>query len=108
MYGMRWGSDPRQTDHHPAVLAAAAVQAYARPSLWAQVRDPALRASLTPDHQPLCKRQVVSGTYYRAIQAPNAELISDAIAEVTPTGIRTADSTHRTPTSSCWPPGSAQ
>ena len=72
-----------------------AVQAYARLSLRLQVRDPALRALLTPDYQPLCKRQVVSGTYYRAIQADNAELVPDAIAEVTPDGIRTVDGAHR-------------
>lgn len=72
-----------------------AVQAYARLSLRAQVRDPALRATLSPDYEPLCKRQVVSGTYYKAIQAPNADLVAEAIAEVTPTGIRTADGTHR-------------
>lgn len=68
-----------------------AVQAYARLSLRAQVHDPDLRSKLTPDYEPLCKRQVVSGTYYRAIQADNAALICDAITEVTPTGIRTAD-----------------
>jgi cation diffusion facilitator CzcD-associated flavoprotein CzcO len=67
------------------------VQQYARLSLRAQVRDPKLRAALTPDYQPLCKRQVLSGTYYRAITAPNAELVTDRIAEFTPTGIRTAD-----------------
>ena len=72
-----------------------AVQAYARLSLRAQVRDEELRAELTPDYQPLCKRQVVSGTYYQAIQAPNAGLVTEAISEVTPTGIRTADGTHR-------------
>ncbi|QLL07627.1 flavin-containing monooxygenase [Mycobacterium vicinigordonae] len=72
-----------------------AVQAYARLSLRLQVRNPALRAKLTPDYQPLCKRQVVSGTYYRAIQSNNAELVTDRIAEVTPTGIRTADGRHR-------------
>ena len=72
-----------------------AVQGYARLSLKVQVRDPELRAKLTPDYQPLCKRQVVSGTYYRAIQAPNAELVTEAITEVTPTGIRTADGAHR-------------
>ena len=71
------------------------MQAYARLSLQAQVRDPALRDKLTPDYQPLCKRQVVSGTYYRAIQARNADLVTETIAEVTPTGIRTADGTHR-------------
>ena len=72
-----------------------AVQAYARLSLRAQVRNPELRAKLTPDYQPLCKRQVVSGSYYRAIQAGNAELVTEAITEVTPTGIRTADGAHR-------------
>jgi cation diffusion facilitator CzcD-associated flavoprotein CzcO len=72
-----------------------AVQAYARLSLRMQVRDGELRARLTPDYQPLCKRQVVSGTYYRAIQAPNAELVTEAIGEVTKTGIRTADGIHR-------------
>ncbi|GAA1481159.1 NAD(P)/FAD-dependent oxidoreductase [Gordonia sinesedis] len=71
-----------------------AVQAYAKASLRWQVRDKALRDKLTPDYQPLCKRQVISGTYYRAIQRENADLVDAAITEVTPTGIRTADGTH--------------
>ncbi|MBF6211165.1 NAD(P)/FAD-dependent oxidoreductase [Nocardia puris] len=71
-----------------------AVQDFARLSLTAQVHDPRLRQALTPDYEPLCKRQVVSGTYYRAISAPNAELVTDAITAITPTGIRTADGRH--------------
>lgn len=67
------------------------VQQYARLSLRAQIRDPKLRAELTPDYQPLCKRQVLSGTYYQAITAPNAQLITERIAEFTPTGIRTTE-----------------
>ncbi|MCV7194009.1 flavin-containing monooxygenase [Mycolicibacterium brumae] len=67
------------------------VQNYARLSLRLQVRDPELRDKLTPDYEPLCKRQVISGRYYPAIQADNAALITEDIAEVTPTGIRTAD-----------------
>jgi cation diffusion facilitator CzcD-associated flavoprotein CzcO len=67
------------------------VQRYARWSLRVQVRDRELRDQLTPDYQPLCKRQVVSSTYYRAIRAPNAELVTSAIERVTPRGIRTAD-----------------
>ena len=55
---------------------------------------PKLRAELTPDYQPLCKRQVLSGTYYQAIKAPNAQLVTDRIAEFTPTGIRTTDGEH--------------
>ena len=72
-----------------------AFQAYARLCLRLQVRDRALRARLTPDYQPLCKRQVVSGNYYRAIQSKNAELVTDRILEVTSTGIRSADGRHR-------------
>lgn len=70
------------------------VQQYARLSLRAQIRDPKLRAELTPDYQPLCKRQVLSGTYYQAITAPNAQLVTDRIAEFTPTGIRTTEGEH--------------
>ena len=72
-----------------------AVQQYARACLRIQVRDKELRAKLEPDYQPLCKRQVVSGSYYRAIGADNAELVTARIAEVTAGGIRTADGTHR-------------
>ncbi|MTE16049.1 flavin-containing monooxygenase [Nocardia aurantiaca] len=71
-----------------------AVQEYARLSLRAQILQPELRERLTPDYEPLCKRQVLSGTYYRALRARNAELVTTAIEEVTPTGIRTADGRH--------------
>ncbi|MBV9721575.1 MAG: NAD(P)/FAD-dependent oxidoreductase, partial [Mycobacterium sp.] len=58
------------------------------------VRDRDLRARLTPDYQPFCKRQVLSGDYYRRISKPNASFVNEAIAEVTPTGIRTTDGVH--------------
>lgn len=67
------------------------VQAYARLCLRMQVRDRRLRAALTPDYAPLCKRQVVSGTYYRAIQAANADLVTAPIAGVNAAGIRTVE-----------------
>jgi cation diffusion facilitator CzcD-associated flavoprotein CzcO len=67
------------------------IQAYARGSLRVQVRDRQLRDLLTPDYQPLCKRQVVSGSYYRALRAPNAELVTAGISEITPGSIRTVD-----------------
>jgi cation diffusion facilitator CzcD-associated flavoprotein CzcO len=67
------------------------VQDFARWSLRAQVRDRELRSRLTPDYQPLCKRQVVSASYYRALRARNAELVTEAIERITPRGIRTVD-----------------
>lgn len=69
-------------------------QAYARLCLRALVRDKGLRARLTPDYQPFCKRQVVSGDYYRRICQPNARFVSEPITEVTETGLRTADGVH--------------
>lgn len=70
------------------------VQAYARASLRLQIRDRELRTQLTPDYEPLCKRQVVSGSYYRAITASNARLVSSPITEITANGIRTRDGEH--------------
>ncbi len=69
-------------------------QRYARMCLRVQVRDKDLRARLTPGYQPFCKRQVVSASYYRRIGKPNASFVTEAIAAVTPTGIRTADGVH--------------
>jgi cation diffusion facilitator CzcD-associated flavoprotein CzcO len=69
-------------------------QGYARLCLRALVRDKELRARLTPTYQPFCKRQVISGSYYRRIGKPNASLVTEPITAITPTGIRTADGVH--------------
>jgi cation diffusion facilitator CzcD-associated flavoprotein CzcO len=69
-------------------------QGYGWLCLRMMVRDKDLRARLTPEYQPFCKRQVVSGNYYRAIGKPNANLVTAPIAAVTPTGIRTTDGVH--------------
>ncbi|MEC9345906.1 MAG: NAD(P)/FAD-dependent oxidoreductase [Pseudomonadota bacterium] len=57
----------------------------------ATVRDPDLRRRLTPDYKVGCKRLVMSGDFYEAIQQPNATLVTDRIERVTASGIRTAD-----------------
>jgi cation diffusion facilitator CzcD-associated flavoprotein CzcO len=69
-------------------------QRYGWLCLRIMVRDKVLRARLTPDYQPFCKRQVVSANYYRAIGKPNASFVTEPIAEVTATGLRTADGAH--------------
>ena len=55
------------------------------------IEDPELRERLTPDYQPLCKRQVVSGNFYRAVQQPNVEVVTEGIDHVRPEGIVTRD-----------------
>ncbi len=55
------------------------------------VRDPVLRARLRPDYRAACKRLVVSGRFYEAIQRPNAELVTAPIERIEPGGVRTRD-----------------
>jgi len=64
--------------------------ALCRASLW-QVRDPELRAALTPTYQPMCKRLVVSGGFYRAMQREDVELVTAGIDHVERRGIVTDD-----------------
>lgn len=55
------------------------------------VTDPVLREKLRPDHQPLCKRLIFSPDYYRAIQHPAADLVTEGIERIEARGIRTRD-----------------
>ena len=55
------------------------------------VADPALRAKLTPDFPVGCKRLLFSNDWFATLTQPNVELVTDAIAEITPNGIVTAD-----------------
>ncbi|MEA2493281.1 MAG: hypothetical protein QOJ29_1192 [Thermoleophilaceae bacterium] len=47
-----------------------------------QVKNPELRAKLTPDYSPGCKRILVSNDYLPSLDNPNVELVTDAIAEI--------------------------
>jgi cyclohexanone monooxygenase len=55
------------------------------------VTDPELRAKLTPDYKVGCKRLIMSGEFYQAIQQPNAELVTERIARAEPEGLRTGN-----------------
>lgn len=57
----------------------------------ATVKDPELRARLTPDYPVGCKRLIVNDRFYEAIQQPHAELVTDGIERIEPDGVRTKD-----------------
>lgn len=57
------------------------------------VRDRKLREQLTPRYEPGCKRLVMSGGYYRAVQREGVRLVSQRIARVEPTGVVSEDGT---------------
>jgi len=59
----------------------------------ATVRDPALRAKLTPDYEVGCKRLVMSGTFYEAVQKPSVEVVVDGVDRIAPNGVVTKDGT---------------
>jgi cation diffusion facilitator CzcD-associated flavoprotein CzcO len=55
------------------------------------VVDPEFRVKLTPNYKVGCKRLIMSDTFYEAIQKPNANLVTDAIVRIEPSGVRTDD-----------------
>ncbi|EZP83108.1 putative flavin-containing monooxygenase [Novosphingobium resinovorum] len=57
----------------------------------ATVKDPDLRARLTPDYTVGCKRLVMSDTFYEAMQTPGVELVTERIVRCVPNGLETAD-----------------
>jgi cyclohexanone monooxygenase len=57
--------------------------------------DPELRAAVTPDYQIGCKRILISDDYYPALDKDHVTVVTDGIAEITPTGIVTKDGVAR-------------
>jgi cation diffusion facilitator CzcD-associated flavoprotein CzcO len=71
--------------------ALARLEKLAHRHLAKQVRDPELRARLTPDYRPGCKRLLLSNDYYPALQQPNVDVVSEKVIEVRPHSVVTAD-----------------
>jgi cation diffusion facilitator CzcD-associated flavoprotein CzcO len=69
----------------------AAIHAACEANLERSVRDPQLREKLRPGYRAACKRLVMSGDFYAAIQRENARLVTEGIERVEPSGVRTRD-----------------
>ena len=61
----------------------AAVRKAALDHLARQVPDETLRAKLTPDYEPGCKRLLLSDDYYPALGRPNVEVVESPVASFT-------------------------
>jgi cation diffusion facilitator CzcD-associated flavoprotein CzcO len=59
----------------------------------ATVADPELRAKLTPDYEPGCKRLVMNNDFYDTVQKKNVHLEVSHIQRIEPKGVRTEDGT---------------
>ncbi|QNI05974.1 NAD(P)/FAD-dependent oxidoreductase [Mycobacterium kubicae] len=74
-----------------AAPLARVLQGLASSNLKRHIKDPVLRAKLTPDYPIGCKRVLFSSEWYPALAQDNVDVETDAITEVTTTGVRTAD-----------------
>ncbi len=70
---------------------ASVVERLARRHLHRSVRDPELRAKLTPRYTLGCKRILLSDDYLPAITKPNVELVTEPLREIVPAGVVTGD-----------------
>jgi cation diffusion facilitator CzcD-associated flavoprotein CzcO len=59
------------------------------------ISDPELRRKVTPTDEIGCKRIMLTDEWYPTLTKPNVGLVTDRIAEVTATGIRTQDGVER-------------
>jgi cation diffusion facilitator CzcD-associated flavoprotein CzcO len=65
----------------------------AKDHLAAQVKDPELRAKLTPNYSMGCKRILLSNDYFPALTQPNVDVVSGGIREVDETAVIATDGT---------------
>ena len=64
------------------------IELICRTHMERQVKDPALRAKLTPTFRAGCKRLIISDDWYPALARPDVDVVTDAITEIRPRGRR--------------------
>jgi len=79
--------------YQPALMGG--VERICRKHLRRQVRDPALRAVLTPAYRAGCKRILLSDDFYPALMRDDVELVPSAVAGFEPNAVVAADGTRR-------------
>ncbi|UXY20320.1 NAD(P)/FAD-dependent oxidoreductase [Streptomyces cynarae] len=92
--GLLWGIRELQVQaftKHPNELGL--VERLAKANMARAVKDPALRARLTPDYRIGCKRILLSSDYYPALAQPNVDVVPSGLAEVRGRAVVAADGT---------------
>jgi len=91
--GLYWLLESRVLGFAFAPRLSRMFERFAQNHLDHSVRDPALRAKLLPSYRLGCKRVLISNDYYPALVRDNVELVTDRIAAIEPSGIRTTSGT---------------
>ncbi|MFG2815466.1 flavin-containing monooxygenase [Streptomyces sp. NPDC048410] len=69
------------------------VEQIAKRNMARAIKDPALRAKLTPDYRIGCKRILLSSAYYPALAQPNVDVVASGVTEVRGSTVVAADGT---------------
>jgi cation diffusion facilitator CzcD-associated flavoprotein CzcO len=92
--GLLWGIRELQVQaftKHPNQLGF--VEKLARRNMYRAVKDPALRAKLTPGYRIGCKRILLSSEYYPALTRPNVDVVASGLSEVRGSTLVASDGT---------------
>ncbi|MFD4031607.1 flavin-containing monooxygenase [Streptomyces sp. NPDC058637] len=92
--GLLWGIRELQVGaftKHPDQLGL--VERIARANMARAVKDPQLRAKLTPSYRIGCKRILLSNTYYPTLARPNVDVVASGLAEVRGSTLVASDGT---------------
>jgi cation diffusion facilitator CzcD-associated flavoprotein CzcO len=71
------------------------IRAIGRSQINRAIKDPELRRKVTPRDEAGCKRLMLTDHWYPTLTQPNVDVVTDRIADVTATGIRTEDGAER-------------
>ncbi|MWA11703.1 flavin-containing monooxygenase [Streptomyces sp. BA2] len=92
--GILWGIRELQVQaftKRPNELGA--VELLAKRNIARAIKDPALRAKLTPSYRIGCKRILLSNTYYPALAQPNVDVVASGLSGVRGNTVIAADGT---------------
>ncbi|MFI5768595.1 flavin-containing monooxygenase [Streptomyces sp. NPDC051658] len=92
--GLLWGIRELQVSaftKHPGELGM--VERIAKANMARAIKDPALRAKLTPSYRIGCKRILLSSAYYPALAKPNVDVVASGLAEVRGSTLVASDGT---------------
>ncbi|MEU9199973.1 NAD(P)/FAD-dependent oxidoreductase [Streptomyces sp. NPDC048332] len=92
--GLLWGIRELQVGaftKHPNQLGL--VEGVAKANMARAIKDPALRAKLTPSYRIGCKRILLSSAYYPALARPNVDVVASGLSEVRGSTVVASDGT---------------
>ncbi|WP_329202259.1 MULTISPECIES: flavin-containing monooxygenase [unclassified Streptomyces] len=92
--GLLWGIRELQVSaftKRPGQLGL--IESLAKANMARSIKDPQLRAKLTPSYRIGCKRILLSSEYYPALARPNVDLVASGLAEVRGSTLVAADGT---------------